>query len=67
MAMTASTMLSLGTKAPEFALVNVDSRTVTLADFVGAPALLVVFMCNHCPFVKHLASDLSNLVHRRFV
>jgi peroxiredoxin len=59
MARTPSTMLPLGTKAPNFSLVNVDGRTVSLADFKGAPALLVVFMCNHCPFVKHLAAPLA--------
>jgi peroxiredoxin len=59
MARTPSTMLPLGTKAPDFSLVNVDGRTVSLADFNGAPALLVVFMCNHCPFVKHLAAALT--------
>jgi peroxiredoxin len=59
MARTPSTMLPLGTKAPDFSLVNVDGRTVSLADFNGAPALLVVFMCNHCPFVKHLAAALA--------
>src|SRR3954452_11381806 len=59
MARTPSTMLPLGTKAPDFSLVNIDGRTVSLADFNGAPALLVVFMCNHCPFVKHLAAALA--------
>jgi peroxiredoxin len=59
MARTESTMLPLGTQAPDFSLVNVDGRTVSLADFKGAPALLVVFMCNHCPFVKHLADALA--------
>jgi peroxiredoxin len=52
-------MLPLGTKAPDFSLVNVDGRTVSLADFQKSPALLVIFMCNHCPFVKHLADSLA--------
>jgi peroxiredoxin len=52
-------MLPLGTKAPDFSLVNVDGKTVSLADFKDAPALLVIFMCNHCPFVKHLADPLA--------
>jgi peroxiredoxin len=56
-------MLPLGTQAPDFSLVNVDGRTVSLADFKGAPALLVVFMCNHCPFVKHLAAPLAQFAH----
>jgi peroxiredoxin len=59
MARTPSTMLPLGTKAPEFSLVNVDGRTISLADFSKAPALVVMFMCNHCPFVKHLADALA--------
>lgn len=63
MVKTASTMLPLGTKAPDFSLVNVDGRTVSLADFEGAPALLVIFMCNHCPFVKHIAPELARLGH----
>lgn len=61
MARTSSTMLPLGTKAPDFSLVNVDGRTVSLADFSDAPALLVMFICNHCPFVKHLAQALAQL------
>ncbi|MDA1049326.1 MAG: thioredoxin family protein [Planctomycetota bacterium] len=63
MVKTASTMLLLGTKAPDFSLVNVDGRTVSLSDFDGSPALLVIFMCNHCPFVKHVASELARLGH----
>lgn len=60
MVKTASTMLPLGTVAPDFALTNVvDGKTVRLHDFDRAPALLVVFMCNHCPFVKHIASGLA--------
>ncbi|MGD9632798.1 MAG: thioredoxin family protein [Pirellulales bacterium] len=59
MAVTPSTMLALGTEAPDFSLVNVDGRTVSLADFRGKPALLVIFLCNHCPYVKHLADALA--------
>ncbi|MCC7474498.1 MAG: thioredoxin family protein [Pirellulales bacterium] len=59
MALTPSTMLPLGTPAPGFSLVHVDGRTVSLDDFDGSPAFLVVFMCNHCPFVKHLADGLA--------
>jgi peroxiredoxin len=61
MVKTASTMPSLGSKAPDFSLVNVDGRTVSLADFEGSPALVVIFMCNHCPFVKHVAPELTRL------
>ncbi len=57
---TASTMLPLGTSAPNFSLQNaVDGSTVSLADFAGRKGLLVIFMCNHCPFVVHLRSDLA--------
>lgn len=61
MARTASTMLPLGTKAPDFSLMNVDGQMVSLADFAKAPALLVAFICNHCPFVKHVAPALADL------
>jgi len=56
-----STMLPLGTKAPAFRLPDTGGKTVSLADFNGAPALLVVFMCNHCPYVKHIRSGLAQL------
>lgn len=59
--MTPSTMLPLGTRAPEFSLPNVDGKTVSLDDFSGAPAYLIIFMCNHCPFVKHIADELARL------
>ncbi len=61
MVKTASTMLPLGTQAPDFSLINVDSQSVSLSDFSGKPALLVMFICNHCPFVKHIADELSAL------
>jgi peroxiredoxin len=62
MAATASTMLKLGTKAPEFALPDVVSgNTVSLASFEGKRALLVMFICHHCPFVKHIQSELAQL------
>jgi len=56
MVLTPSTMTELGTRAPDFALPDTGGRTVRLADFADAQALLVVFWCNHCPFVKHLQS-----------
>ncbi|MEQ8785680.1 MAG: thioredoxin family protein [Pirellulaceae bacterium] len=59
MVMTASTMLPLGTQAPDFSLPNVDGQSVSLSDFQGKPALVVMFICNHCPFVKHLADELA--------
>ena len=58
MVKTASTMLELGTPAPEFSLPNIDGNTVSLSDFAGKP-LLVMFMCNHCPFVIHLREQLA--------
>ena len=61
MARTPSTMLPLGTAAPDFKLMNVDGREVELADFAGKPALLVMFMCNHCPFVVHVTDELARL------
>jgi peroxiredoxin len=54
-------MLPLGTKAPGFSLPNVDGRTVSLDDFKGAKATLVMFICNHCPYVKHVAPELARL------
>ena len=60
MVKTASTMLPLGTVAPPFELVSVDGRTVSSTDYRGAPALVVMFICNHCPFVKHVADQLSS-------
>lgn len=59
MVKTASTMKKLGTPAPDFKLMNVDGRFVSRDDFRDQPALLVVFMCNHCPFVKHIADGLA--------
>ncbi|EDZ68568.1 Redoxin superfamily [Nitrosococcus oceani AFC27] len=53
-------MLDLGTQAPDFQLLEpATGRTVSLADFKGAGGLLVIFMCNHCPYVKHISSALS--------
>ena len=61
MVRTPSTMLPLGTPAPDFSLVNVDGKTISLSDFDSTPALLVIFMCNHCPFVIHVADGLAQL------
>jgi peroxiredoxin len=62
MVQTASIMLPLGTAAPEFALPDTTGKTVSLADFGDSPALLVMFICNHCPYVKHVAAGLAKLV-----
>jgi peroxiredoxin len=54
-------MLPLGTPAPDFSLPDTDGRTVRLGDFDDAPALLVAFICNHCPYVKHLQAAFAAL------
>jgi peroxiredoxin len=59
MAETPSTMLPLGTQAPHFRLQDTHGKWVTSDDFKDASALLVVFMCNHCPFVKHIRSQFA--------
>jgi peroxiredoxin len=61
MALTPSTMLSLGTTAPDFQLPDTNGKIVALADFKGASALLVIFMCNHCPYVIHIRAGLAQL------
>ena len=63
MVKTASTMATLGSQAPDFSLINVDGRTVSRSDFAGRKGLLVIFMCNHCPFVKHVAGELTRLAN----
>jgi peroxiredoxin len=54
-------MLPLGTKAPDFRLPAPDGKIVSPADFQNAPALLVAFLCNHCPYVKHIRGALAAL------
>lgn len=62
MVKTLSTMLELGTPAPEFRLADVVSgRTFALSSFDGDDALLVMFICRHCPFVKHVQGELARL------
>lgn len=61
MVRTNSTMLPLGTLAPDFSLVSVDGQTYSLDSFQDAKALLVIFMCNHCPYVIHIADYLATL------
>jgi len=57
-----STMTPLGTEAPPFSLPDVvTGRTVALTDFSTSPALLVMFVCNHCPYVKHVEAELGRL------
>jgi peroxiredoxin len=61
MAQTPSTMAPLGSRAPEFKLPDTNGKLVSIHDFKSAPALLVMFICNHCPFVKHVRSELTKL------
>jgi peroxiredoxin len=63
MVRTPSTMLPLGTSAPDFSLPDMHGKQVALRDFAGSPALLVMFICNHCPFVKHIAGGLAQLAN----
>ena len=60
MALTPSTMLELGTLAPDFHLPECEGGEVGRDDFTGQP-LLVMFICNHCPFVKHVADELAKI------
>jgi peroxiredoxin len=59
-----SLMVPLGTPAPGFALADVTGRTVRLDDVADAPALLVAFLCNHCPYVRHMEVEFGRLVAR---
>ncbi|MBI3996105.1 MAG: thioredoxin family protein [Candidatus Omnitrophica bacterium] len=62
MALTPSTMLPLGTAAPDFQLPDVVSgRTVSLSTFAGKKALLVMFICRHCPYVVHVREELARV------
>ncbi len=60
MAQTPSQMIALGTTAPDFALPDTSGAIISRENYVGSP-LLVGFICNHCPFVKHIASHLGEL------
>lgn len=64
MVKTASTMAALGIVAPDFVLPDTHGRAVALGDFTDAPGLLVIFMCNHCPFVIHIREELARSVKR---
>ena len=59
MALTPSTMLKLGTPLPPFRLPDPQEKIVASDDFRDAPALLVAFLCNHCPYVKHIRQGLA--------
>jgi peroxiredoxin len=55
-------MLPLGTEAPGFTLPDCKGNTVSRDDFKGSPAFLVIFMCNHCPYVKHVREGMTSLI-----
>lgn len=62
MAVTPSTMLDLGTFAPQFSLPDVTTgRNITLEDFADRKALLVIFLCVHCPYVIHVRDELARI------
>src|SRR5687767_15834067 len=61
MALTPSTMLPLGTPAPDFSLPATDGSIVSLKSFKNNKLLVVAFICNHCPFVKHIRSRLAEV------
>lgn len=58
---TPSTMLPLGTKAPDFRLPDFDGHEHALGDFAEAPVVVVAFICNHCPFVRHIRTALAQV------
>jgi peroxiredoxin len=61
MAATESRMLKLGTRAPEFTLADAYGKKHSLSDARGSNAVLVMFICNHCPFVKHVRLEISRI------
>ena len=63
MVLTASTMLPLGTQAPNFSLTDLTSatETISLKSFSNKEGLLVMFICSHCPYVKHVQAELARL------
>ncbi|HET8735765.1 MAG TPA: thioredoxin family protein [Pricia sp.] len=64
MSRTPSNMLALGTKAPEFSLTDtVTDKTINLQELKGDKGTVVMFICNHCPFVQHVNPEIVNLAH----
>ena len=62
MALTPSTMLALKTQAPDFLLPDVvTAKTISLSDFTKKRALLVMFICRHCPYVQHIKEELTRI------
>lgn len=64
MSLTPSNMIDLGTNAPGFRLPDTDGNLVSLEDFSSQKGLLVIFMCNHCPYVKHIRKGLAEFARR---
>ena len=64
MARTLSTMLELGTLAPDFNLNNIDGNSVSREQCMGKEGMLVLFICNHCPYVLHIIKALSELARQ---
>ena len=64
MSLTESTMMELGSRAPDFKLKSTEGEYVTLKDFDKAEVLVVLFICNHCPYVIHIALALAELANR---
>lgn len=62
MALTSSSMLALGTQAPDFKLMDtLTGKSYSLKDAKGPKASVIMFICNHCPYVKHVISELVQL------
>ena len=64
MTLTASHIAELGSKAPHFQLPDTEGNLVSLTDFESHKGLLVIFMCNHCPYVKHIREALADFARR---
>ena len=59
MSLTPSNMLNLGTKAPDFTLYDtISSKMISLNDIRGEKGTIVMFICNHCPYVKHVNEEI---------
>ncbi len=64
MSLTPSHMIELDSRAPDFSLSDTEGRVVSLSDFADSNGLVVAFMCNHCPYVKHIRHSLAEFAHR---
>lgn len=64
MSLTESSMLKLASKAPAFSLPSTEGDTISLDSFAGSELLVVFFICNHCPYVVHIAPALTALAKR---